>query len=407
MGCAIIYGVGVYRERVFNASGTLVWDQTVGEAGGSTTNSPVEVQWGGISAGQPNAQTITTIYGFTASAAYDGAVVSFVAGLTNKGATTIQLFNAAGVAIAAPVPVVKDSGGASIPLTGGEITTGNTTVLLYSNTTASFHVVNLLQPGASLSTQFQVFTASGTWTKPAGLFSSSRAHLECWGAGGGGSPAIGSLTSGGGGGAYSDRWIAISALGATETVTIPLGGAVGVAGGNATFGTELTAYGGGAPTSLSLNRGGGGGGGETSAGSNPTNTLGAAGGGPWNAPGGQNSGGTGSAGSPSLSGGGGGADALGTNGTAIGAGGAGYFGGGGGAGGCAGDPCTNPVGGASVWGGGGGGALNGGGHSPSAGGASLWGGHGGAGNVAGTAPGGGGGGLAAGGAGQCQITLFP
>lgn len=99
----------------------------------------------------------------------------------------------------------------------------------------------------------QAFTASGTWTKPG---TGTLALIETWGAGGSGakagaaSPSAG-VGSGGGGGGYQFRWVLLSALGATETVTIGAGGtgvtAIGNGhdGGDTTFGAWVTGKGGG------------------------------------------------------------------------------------------------------------------------------------------------------------------
>ncbi|HEX2859531.1 MAG TPA: hypothetical protein VHP58_04995 [Alphaproteobacteria bacterium] len=97
----------------------------------------------------------------------------------------------------------------------------------------------------------QSFTGSGTWTKPSGYSTSAMAYIQCWGGGAsGGRGTTMSFASGGGGGGYSERWVLLSSLGSTETVTIGAGGAAktsqgaGNAGGNTTFGSWLTAYGG-------------------------------------------------------------------------------------------------------------------------------------------------------------------
>jgi hypothetical protein len=94
----------------------------------------------------------------------------------------------------------------------------------------------------------QIFTGSGTWTKPTvgGI-----ARIEIWGSGGGGARQATGSGSGGGGGGYEVVWMLLSSLGATETVTIGTGGATqstdatnGIAGGVTTFGAHITMYGG-------------------------------------------------------------------------------------------------------------------------------------------------------------------
>lgn len=111
----------------------------------------------------------------------------------------------------------------------------------------------------------QVFTSSGTWTKPSGFGAKAYALIQAWGAGGGGGRATtAAYAGGGGGGAYVEKWVLLSALGATETATIGGGGAGrtgssgnGTAGGSTTFGSHLTAYGGGGGTqSTSVAQGG-------------------------------------------------------------------------------------------------------------------------------------------------------
>lgn len=95
----------------------------------------------------------------------------------------------------------------------------------------------------------QVFTANGTWTKPAGL---QKAWVRVWGSGGGGGSSGATVADGGGGGGgggYAEELIAAASLGSTETVTIGAAGTAGSgsAGGNgntSSFGALLSATGG-------------------------------------------------------------------------------------------------------------------------------------------------------------------
>lgn len=107
-------------------------------------------------------------------------------------------------------------------------------------------------PNAVVSVSIQTFTASGTWTKPAGLLF---AVVEVQGPGGGsgGCSAASSnigIGGGSGGGGYAKKLYMASELSATETVTIGAvgtGGAAGnnsgTAGGNSVF-KAITANGG-------------------------------------------------------------------------------------------------------------------------------------------------------------------
>ncbi len=128
-------------------------------------------------------------------------------------------------------------------------------------------------------TDIQTFLVDGTWTKPAGA---KLVELQMWGAGGSGGVGGGGNNGGGAGGAYVNLTLDASILGATEAVTIGIGG-VGVTGsadGNAGTDTSFgsySAYGGGGGAGNNEPAGGGGGG-NTSAGQSSTTTTGGNGG---------------------------------------------------------------------------------------------------------------------------------
>lgn len=265
------------------------------------------------------------------------------------------------------------------------------------------------------ATDIQTFTASGTWTKPSG---GTLALIRAWGGGGsGGKGSVNRCSGGGGGGAYIERWIALSALAATEAVTIGAGGvaqtvadAVGNAGGTTTFGAFVSAFGGGGGDNDAGGAGGGGGGGGGAF---------AVGGAGSNALGGTSGDGVPPVAAPGVSYGGAGGSGAAVGTTAASRGGFNTFGGGGGGGAVRDTTFASGAGGNSIHGGGGGG---GGSEDvapgPGAGGTSVNGGAGGAGAfdasnaTAGTQPGGGGGGSetgngGAGADGQVIVFVFP
>lgn len=136
---------------------------------------------------------------------------------------------------------------------------------------------------ASGASNEQVFTASGTWTKPS---SGNVALITVWGAGGGGAMGVTGIrrAGGGGGGGCSQRLIRLADLPATVSVTIGTGGngrtgtgGAGSDGGDSYFGSSLSAAyavakggtGGSAPSSSStVTTGGTGGNALTGNGSN-------------------------------------------------------------------------------------------------------------------------------------------
>lgn len=121
----------------------------------------------------------------------------------------------------------KASGGALSNLTAGDIKTGIIYRLVYDGTYFQLGASG----GASLVITRQVFTGSGTWTKPAGLL---YAEVEVVGGGGGGGGVGGSAVTGSTGGT-SSFGAHCSATGGTggvgavgSTATIANGGGSGV-----------------------------------------------------------------------------------------------------------------------------------------------------------------------------------
>jgi hypothetical protein len=241
---------------------------------------------------------------------------------------------------------------AEFSVAGSPVTTSGTLAVSKANQSANTVFAGPSSGGATAPTfrslvaadlplvsRKNVFTASGTWTKPATVLSTTIVKVIVVGAGGGGgggSTSSGCAGAGGGGaGGYSIRWIAGASLGSSESVTVGTGGSGGGAGGagsagnSSSFGSLLSATGGsgGSPSVNDKNAGTGGSGG---AGSTGDINGGGQAGGPGSAGSAGNFSGSGGMGGSSLMGGGGMAGAAtsgtpqsGSNGTNYGAGGGG------------------------------------------------------------------------------------
>jgi hypothetical protein len=289
--------------------------------------------------------TATLVPALDGDGLLDGMTFTIVWGAENTAGMTLAINGGSPVPVLGPnkltmLPASVNSGLVSrLVYWGGEFVMTSPTLLMGTNGFARFS---------------WIFTTSATWTKPLDLPGDTPIVVEAWGAGGGG--ASGGNQGAGGGGGFAQQVFQASAFGATVSVTIGAGGGIGIAGGNSTFGSFLTAYGGGEGTS----------------------TLGGGGGGTNQAASGQSGG---------FQGGGiGGSARDGLDASNL------WGGGGGGAG-------AGRAGGRAVFGGGGG-ASDGG-----VAGTSNYGGNAGAVGVAGTAPAGGGGRGAAGARGEIRVWI--
>lgn len=131
-------------------------------------------------------------------------------------------------------------------VTAGTDTSGTGTPLVVQPSQLNSRIITLSN---SVIPTTNVFTASGIWTKPAGL---KYVIVEVQGAGGGGGGTTNTdeQASGGGAGGYGKKTIAAASLGVTETVTVGAGGngsstnSVATTGGTSSFGSHISCTGG-------------------------------------------------------------------------------------------------------------------------------------------------------------------
>jgi hypothetical protein len=329
-------------------------------------------------AGTNTTQLATTAFTTTAITNERSATVA----ITNKtisGANNTLTVRLDQTDVINTLPVLKGGTGQT-SYTNGQLLIGNTTGNTLAKATLTAGAgIGITNGAGSITisqtsyTDVQTFNNPGTWTKPT---SGSMVRIQVWGGGGGGSNL--DFGFGGGGGGYNERWMLLSELTASVSVTVGAGGTAGFStsggnGGNSSFGSYVSAFGGGGG-GLFPNLGGvgpGGGGSQLSAGIRGS---------------GFGNGGTGSPGASRFWDGGAGAVYT------FGSYSAFHY------------PAY-----ASVFGGGGGGTQVGGSVQPGA--LSVYGGAGGGPGSAGVAPGGGGGAIgastaAAGAAGRVIVTVF-
>ena len=299
------------------------------------------------------------------SAYVTGMVIHFKANTLNTGTATLNV-NGLGA------KTIVRSGGTTL-LTGDilanqlvEVEYDGTNMVMQSAPANTVNLASGVYPagdgtaltGIAKTNDVQLFTANGTWTKPTGA---KTVVVECIGGGGsgggGGGIATGNFAlggSGGGGGALSRKIFNATDLAASVSITVgaattggaggsSTNGSNGTAGNTSSFGTLLSAFGGGrglggtAVSGDQTNTAGGGGGGTggaggtgattSSTGGSPASTAGVAG------IGGAGAGGTAIDGNSAEFGGGSGGGSNDNPGTGGGSGGSSIYGAGGGGGG--------------------------------------------------------------------------
>lgn len=171
----------------------------------------------------------------------------FLPSTTNTGTTvTLDVGSTDGA-----VAVKKFDGASKADPAIGEIVAGKPVRLTFDGTHFVAAIQEIQEPPAAPT--MQVFTASGTWTKPAGC-RAVIVEVQGAGGGGGGAGSSGPRTGGhAGGGGYSRKLIDVSAI-ASATVVVGSGGAgdtgtgTGGAGGNSSWadGTHTVTGNGGA-----------------------------------------------------------------------------------------------------------------------------------------------------------------
>lgn len=123
-GRAIIYGTGTYTQLLKDVLGNTIYSQLTSDTAGT------QASFGGTSTGSANAQVVSA----PNFSSIDGQTISFLAGFSNTGATTLDPGTGA-------ISILKDTASGPVSLTGGEIIIGNVVTVIYSSSAGAFHLV--------------------------------------------------------------------------------------------------------------------------------------------------------------------------------------------------------------------------------------------------------------------------
>ena len=142
-GEAIIYGSGSYRQILKDSLGNTIWDQLTADT------SSLGDSWAGNSSGSANLQTISAP-SFSSQA---GQKIWFITEFTNTGPTSLVVSNLP------PIPIIKSTPLGPVPLTGGELVTGDLVGVAYDINTSAFQLIN---PAPQNNATFTIVSAATT-----------------------------------------------------------------------------------------------------------------------------------------------------------------------------------------------------------------------------------------------------
>jgi hypothetical protein len=279
----------LYLGRIWNANVTYSITDTVYGSDGYIYKSQINSNlnndpttdnvnwWPGspehLSVSAAGTNTYTATYGETAYKSGRRYYLNF----TNANTSSAPTINLDSIG----AKTIKKNGG--LALVAGDIPAGHRAILEYDGTDQILLNPKVPIPADVGLASVQVFTSSGTWTKPANITRVTVWVVGGGGGGGGGNNALPAPGCGGGGGGTAIELIDVTGT-ASETVTVGAAGAAGGAagaggaGGTSSFGAFCSATGGagggfnngdggdgGAGTGGDINLTGGGGtaGGET------------------------------------------------------------------------------------------------------------------------------------------------